>query len=443
MGTRPTQLVGGGAESAETTVLRVTGRAAVRAERIISYCRLAFCAALLVRFPLLGGEMPAAAYVLNVLALAAGIVFSLWMLSIRYDRAIALALPLATVVDAVVCFCSLLQTALWGVADNGYRGLLTVPDMCIVPILVFSSAFRLSQRLAALAGVLHTASLVALFRIDSARLGDVLGYGYAQVSMFGFVFVVSCAGAVMLARQARGLAESAALDSLRVESARREMIELLRTQHDTRSLLAAASLHAELVCSALSTAGRAADAMPHRWAESLRTDLAEVNDWIRSLGERAFAGLSSIGEAERVETERVLPLALSMLASRFQGVKLEAHFEALPAVQLAGGAASLQRILFNMVANAVEGDGTRGGSKVRICTSVRDSHLLLSVEDDGPGFPLESLGASACLTTKANGTGFGLYAVTRMLEASGGFLNRANAAGSGAIVTAGLPIQMG
>jgi signal transduction histidine kinase len=444
----PARDVGGdrAATSAARAVRTATALAAIRGERCISYCRLAFCTALLVRFVSLSVPLPPAAYVVNVTSLVAGIAFSSWVLRSSRARATAVALPLAPVVDAVLCFFSLLQTVLFSPLELGYRGLLTGPDAGIVPLLVFASAFRLSVRLAGIAGALNAVSLVAVLCIEHVRFGGALAYGNGELSMFTAIFVTSWAGSILLARQARALAETAASDSLRVETARRDMLELLRTQHDTRSLLAAASLHADLVCGALSQSGRTADPMPHRWAESLRSDLATANEWVQSFGERVFAGLSSIGEVEAVDTERVLPAALAVLATRFQGVKLETSLHALVPVRLAGGTASLQRILLNVLTNAVEGDGSRGARCVRVRTSLSERHLLLSVEDDGPGFcgaslPSPESAPAACLTTKRNGSGFGLYTISQILQSTGGYLKRRNVEGSGAVVTVALPID--
>lgn len=426
-------------------VRRATRLSVARGERCISYCRMAFCLAILVRFALLSRALPLAAYVINVTSLLCAIAFSLWVLGWAHERSMSTAVRLAPALEAAVCFFSLLQTVLFSEPGADYRGLLTEPDVGIVPLLVFASAFRLSERLAALAGALNAVSLIALICIERARFGAALAYGHGELSMFTSVFITSCAGSILLARQARSLAESAASDSLRVEAARRDMTELLRSQHDARSLLSAASLHADLVCRALSESERVADPQPHLWAQSLRADLAMANEWVQGVGERVFAGLSSLGKVERVDTARVLPAALDVLAARFRGVKLEAHLHALGPVRLAGGAASLQRILFNLVANAVEGDGARGARRVRVRSRLTQRHLLLSVEDDGPGFRGASLGfgpgaPSACITTKPTGSGFGLYAIRHILDANGGYLEIGDAEGAGALVTAALPI---
>jgi len=102
-----------------------------------------------------------------------------------------------------------------------------------------------------------------------------------------------------------------------------------------------------------------------------------------------------------------------------------------------GGEDSLVRVLTNLVVNACEGDGTRGATCVTVKTrrGQEQGTVVVAVEDDGPGFPPERLKRiEGFSTTKAEGTGLGLYTCERLLWAGGGQLLRANRPSGGALV---------
>jgi C4-dicarboxylate-specific signal transduction histidine kinase len=161
-------------------------------------------------------------------------------------------------------------------------------------------------------------------------------------------------------------------------------------------------------------------------------------------GERAFAELSAIREPERVDTASVLPRCVAMIARRFDQVEVRTALKTLPVVRLAGGEASLERIVFNLARNATEGDGDRGATVIRFLTEVQGRDLVLTVEDNGPGFPdaMLAMPVDAPLTTKLTGSGLGLFGITQVLRASGGTLYRRNGPESGATVTITLPIDV-
>jgi signal transduction histidine kinase len=113
-------------------------------------------------------------------------------------------------------------------------------------------------------------------------------------------------------------------------------------------------------------------------------------------------------------------------------------------VPLQGGAAAFSRVVSNLVLNAIQGDGKSSASGVDVFATVVGRQFLLVVEDDGPGFSRQVLEAppEAISTTKDRGSGLGIYTAHRILEASGGTLERANQEGSsGACVTVTLPLE--
>jgi signal transduction histidine kinase len=112
-------------------------------------------------------------------------------------------------------------------------------------------------------------------------------------------------------------------------------------------------------------------------------------------------------------------------------------------VMIPAGSITLQRVLANVVTNACEGNGTKTGARVvlRLSDGVIGK-VVLEVSDDGPGFSELRLKAPfrAFHTTKAGGSGLGLYTSHRLVEASGGRLTVRNAEhGFGAVVQIEFP----
>jgi len=102
-------------------------------------------------------------------------------------------------------------------------------------------------------------------------------------------------------------------------------------------------------------------------------------------------------------------------------------------------AAGLRQALLNLVLNAVQALGESG--QVRVCASWEQGWLVLTVSDDGPGFPEEMLrmGVRPFATGRAGGSGLGLAMVRRFTRDHDGDLKLANREPRGAQVTLTLP----
>ncbi|MDZ4136618.1 MAG: response regulator, partial [Paracoccaceae bacterium] len=117
----------------------------------------------------------------------------------------------------------------------------------------------------------------------------------------------------------------------------------------------------------------------------------------------------------------------------------EAEFP--PLMLDAGG---LQDALVNLVLNARDAIGARGGTIRLTARSLRDTWLEIVVEDDGPGFSDAALarGLDPFFTTKGGaGSGLGLSMVYDQITLSGGTLRLANRAAGGGLVVLRLPLH--
>ena len=114
--------------------------------------------------------------------------------------------------------------------------------------------------------------------------------------------------------------------------------------------------------------------------------------------------------------------------------------EGLPRV--AGDAAQLRQVIHNLVANAEDALGETDEPEIRIATRAEGRGAVLSVADNGGGFPKEILARAfePYVTTKAKGTGLGLAIVKKIVDEHHGQIEISNAAPRGAEVKIRLPL---
>jgi hypothetical protein len=106
-----------------------------------------------------------------------------------------------------------------------------------------------------------------------------------------------------------------------------------------------------------------------------------------------------------------------------------------------GGAATLKRILENLLINACQAERSAAEKLVWCQIAVAETSVLLTVEDNGLGFPKVVLDTfpSPMVSTKAQGTGIGLYSCHQMIKRDGGTLAISNTGATGARVTISWP----
>jgi nitrogen fixation/metabolism regulation signal transduction histidine kinase len=110
--------------------------------------------------------------------------------------------------------------------------------------------------------------------------------------------------------------------------------------------------------------------------------------------------------------------------------------------RVAGDAAQLRQVIHNLVANAEDALGEAAEPAIRIGTRREGRSILLTVSDNGSGFPKEILARAfePYVTTKAKGTGLGLAIVKKIVDEHHGQIEIANAAPRGAQVIIRLPL---
>ena len=104
---------------------------------------------------------------------------------------------------------------------------------------------------------------------------------------------------------------------------------------------------------------------------------------------------------------------------------------------------SLKQVFLNLMLNALEAIGE--GGRLAVSVGQRPGKVAVSFADDGPGIPAETLRqlGNPFVTTKARGSGLGLFLSHRLVRAAGGSLDIESEAGRGTTCTVLLPRTRG
>jgi len=123
----------------------------------------------------------------------------------------------------------------------------------------------------------------------------------------------------------------------------------------------------------------------------------------------------------------------------YKNVKI--NFETLDEnIYVAIESSTLTRILSNLINNAVE--ATSGEGRVKVTVSLSQNFGIISILDNGAGFPkevLNNLGKKGFTLGKEKGNGLGLYHAKKSLQEVGGNIEVSSRIGEGSLVTVKIP----
>jgi two-component system NtrC family sensor kinase len=181
-------------------------------------------------------------------------------------------------------------------------------------------------------------------------------------------------------------------------------------------------------------------------------DLREMALLIQQAGERASGVVGELLDLARqdrvdlapVDINETLREALALAQPRLaaSGARLEFNPQAsLPTVQ--ADADRLVGVWLNLLINALDAlDG--GGGMIHVATWQEGQQVLVIVNDNGPGIPVEQVGRvfEPFFTTKdpGHGTGLGLSISHRVIRQMGGDIRLESQSGRGTTLTVSLPV---
>jgi signal transduction histidine kinase len=101
----------------------------------------------------------------------------------------------------------------------------------------------------------------------------------------------------------------------------------------------------------------------------------------------------------------------------------------------------LQEVLLNLILNACQAMGEKGG-KLVLSAVPNGTSVTMKVEDNGPGIPANVLRKvfDPFYTTKSTGTGLGLFVSQRIIRSHGGTIELESTVGKGTCFTIRLPV---
>jgi hypothetical protein len=170
---------------------------------------------------------------------------------------------------------------------------------------------------------------------------------------------------------------------------------------------------------------------------------------IRRSVEKMQSLITSLNVHKTPTTLAKTEIDLSRLVERAIGDLRQAAANGGVALEFTGGAqmrsrvdaAAINRIIENLVLNAVEAAGPGGAVRVWVET-IDDQWARITVKDSGPGFDpgyLKDRLFQPFYSTKVKGLGVGLVMCKYLAEAHGGKISVASARGQGAVVSVTLP----
>lgn len=112
----------------------------------------------------------------------------------------------------------------------------------------------------------------------------------------------------------------------------------------------------------------------------------------------------------------------------------------LPPIQ--GDASLLRQVIHNLLQNAQDASSAQPDAFIEVATEAREGKVLLTVRDQGSGFPENVLrrALEPYVTSKPKGTGLGLAIVKKIVDEHHGSVQIANAPDRGAVITIALPL---
>lgn len=222
---------------------------------------------------------------------------------------------------------------------------------------------------------------------------------------------------------------------------KRHLLErlLARLAHEIRNPLSSLDIHVQLLEEDLAALPISARTQLMSHLEIIHGELHRLESIVQHF--LKLAGPSAL-DLEPVELPRIISHVCNLL--RPEAAAREIQIVAEPAENIPvmmGDPVRLTQALMNLVINAVQAVERNGRIEVKMA---RDPDgLLLIVQDNGPGIPAEKLGSifDPYFTTKAEGSGLGLWIAQQIALAHGGTLKAQNGPERGAVFTLALPLR--
>lgn len=222
---------------------------------------------------------------------------------------------------------------------------------------------------------------------------------------------------------------------------KRDLLErlLARLAHEIRNPLSSLGIHFQLLEEDLVAESPEKQRQMSPRLEIIRGELHRLETIVDNF--LRLAGPSEL-DLEPLDLRRVVGHVCELLrpeaATRGMEIVVTVQ-EPLPTVQ--ADKVRLTQALLNVVINAMQAVERDGRIEVKV--ALEGEKMSVIVHDTGPGLPPEKMAAifDPYFTTKAEGSGLGLWIAQQIVTAHGGTLKAHNAPQGGAVFTMLLPLQ--
>jgi nitrogen fixation/metabolism regulation signal transduction histidine kinase len=213
-----------------------------------------------------------------------------------------------------------------------------------------------------------------------------------------------------------------------------------RLAHEIKNPLTPIQLSAERLEHKLATKLGDADAdLLRRATETIVNQVGAMKTMVNEFSEYARAPALILAEVD-------LNVLINDVLALYEPVAVEIHTDLQPKLPAVfGDATMLRQVLHNLLQNAQDALAGIAAPMIEIATEKQGGKVLLTLRDNGIGFPLEILthAFEPYMTTKPHGTGLGLAIVKKIIEEHKGTIKLENARQGGACVTVTLPVSTG
>jgi nitrogen fixation/metabolism regulation signal transduction histidine kinase len=215
-----------------------------------------------------------------------------------------------------------------------------------------------------------------------------------------------------------------------------------RLAHEIKNPLTPIQLSAERMAHKLHNKLEEADAeILQRSTETIVNQVDALKKMVNEFSEYAR---SPTPHLESLDLNALIREIVSFYDAPKIKVKLALTNKAYP---IKGDSTMLRQVLHNLMQNAQDALASTSVPVIQIRTSVDDGMLVLTVQDNGGGFPAEMMlhVFEPYMTTKPHGTGLGLAIVKKIIEEHKGNIKIENilsdeVSSSGAMITISIPL---
>ena len=227
-----------------------------------------------------------------------------------------------------------------------------------------------------------------------------------------------------------------------------------RLAHEIKNPLTPIQLSAERMAHKLHS--KLDDADAEMLKRSTQTIVNQVHAMKTMVNEFSEYARSPSPQLERLDLNKLIRDVVSLydlLGTQATGSKIKLDLET-QACSIKGDGTMLRQVLHNLLQNAQDALASHAAPMIIVKTEVVNDMLVLSIEDNGAGFPTEMMphAFEPYMTTKSHGTGLGLAIVKKIIEEHKGSIKIENIAGdnlniktldlekTGAVVTISIPL---